>query len=397
MAAPGKSSPTVASDASAATQLLMDVARRAAGPSRDKVVATPGIDWEVLLHLAALHGLHAFLLQEIRHSEILVPPEIVNRLSSDTAELAARNLTLGRETLAVCSLLQRRGIPHLVYKGPLLGEFLYRSQCLRSSHDIDLIVAPPHAKDALDTLKQSGYIDPLRLKAGQTHAAVRYGSEYSLVKGGIEVDLHWRPAPAVLSRSLDLDGLWTRAKTGRLFNSQLPTLAAEDLFVLLCLHAGEHGWAHLSLFTDLARLLIVVREFDWEIVRAHLRDENVRRAIDVTLLLLATQFGASVPSAMLRREAQVEIIAANVIGRFWPNPEAASHMETSLRWVIQRCRGESLSARLQWIWGCTMNPTLADFRRFSLPAGLSLLYPPLRILRLALRTDRRHEVIGTRT
>lgn len=394
MAAPAKPAPT-ANDDSVLVQVLAAVARRIADHA--PLPLPPGIDWDQLLHLASVHGLEAFLFQEIRSRSITAPPQVMQRLGVASAEIAARNLTLGRETLNLASLLQSRGLPHLVYKGPLLGEILYGTQSLRPSHDIDLIVRPEHAKRALELLKGSGYIDSLQLTSGQLQAAIYYGAEYSVAKQGIEVDLHWRPAPKVLSASLDVDGIWSRATTLPLFNAQLPTLAPEDLFLLLCLHAGEHAWAHLSMFADMAKLLIVADAFDWDIVRAHLRDESTCRAVDVTLLLLVSQFGAKVPPEMLRREAQVEIIAAQVISKFWPSPESAPHMETSLRWVLERSHGESLPARLRWISGCIMAPTLSDIRRFQLPLALRFLYPGLRFLRLAFRTDRKSEVIGTST
>jgi hypothetical protein len=373
---------------------LVDLARRAIDNSVQVPDFPATLDWNRLLFLSELHGLDAFLLRDLRRSAVAVPEHVLNRLTRASSQVAPRNLALGRELLKLSSVLRIKGIDHLAYKGPALGQMLYGNLALRHSSDIDLLVHPEQAEFAIAVLKELGYEDKDRLNSRQIRAAIRYGAEHCLARAGIDVDLHWRFAPAAVSRSLKVDHIWKRSIAVPLFGSELPTLCPEDLFVTLCLHASEHGWSQLSLFCDLGRLLAISPNFDWDIVHEHTEDENTRRAVDVTVLLLAEScLGVAVPGSELRREMQVELLAAKVAGGFWPAPERAPHQETNLGWIRERCRGERMKSRLQWIGGVVLTPTLADIKAVHLPAILTWLYPGIRMVRLLARHANRNDTV----
>lgn len=349
----------------------------------------PGIDWNKLLHLAELHGLEPVLLQKVRRSAANLPSDQLAVLERICSEIAARNLVLGRELIQVSGHLRRRGIDHLAYKGPLLSQMLYGTVALRPSRDIDICVRESQAEAALVALKEIGYVGNDHLNRRQQRASIRFATEQCFAKDRIEVDLHWNLVPRQVSRSLNMEGIWQRMGFARLFDTELPTLCAEDMFVTLCLHAGVHAWSQLSLFSDLGRLLKVNPGFDWQLVRNHMQDATTRRTIDVTVLLLANSFGTEVPPDLLRRELQVELIAARAAAEFWPIPERSPQKEISLPWILELCKGEPLRDRIRWVVGTILTPTLADFQSLSLPESLQFFYPVLRALRLLFRRVRR--------
>lgn len=370
-------------------ELLLQSARDAIAGEVTAGDFGPGIHWSELLHLAELHGLEPILLQKLRKSSADIPGEKLAALERNCSEIATRNLALGRELTRVSAHLRSRGIGHLAYKGPLLSQMLFGTLAMRPSRDIDLSVRSSQAEEAFAALKEIGYADKDNLNQRQQRASIRFATEQCFAKDRIEVDLHWNLVPRQVSRSLDMDGIWQRMIVARLFDADLPTLRAEDMFVALCLHAGEHAWSQLSLFADLGRLVKMDPGFDWQLVRNHMQDANTCRTVDVTLLLLANCFGMEVPTDLLRREMQVELIAARIAREFWSFPERAPHKETSLPWIMERCKGEPLRDRIRWIVGTILTPTLADFQRFSMPESLQFLYPVLRALRLTFRRSRR--------
>jgi hypothetical protein len=391
MAAAGKIAPVNVADPDGFTpelEVLLQVALDAISGEISTVVSARKIHWNELLHLAELHGLEPFLLKKLRKSAAGVPSYALATLEENCSEIAGRNLVLGRELIAVSAYLRHHGIDHLAYKGPLLGQTLYGSLAMRPSRDLDLLVRPSQAEQAFTALKEIGYSDKDNLNRRQQRASIRFATEQCFAKDRIEIDLHWNPVPRHVSRSRDMEGIWERISFAPLFDAELPTLRAEDLFVALCLHAGEHAWSQLSHFSDLGRLLKLNPGFDWQLVRHQMQDENTRRTLDVTLLLLANYFGVAIPPDMLRREMQVELIAAHVATEFWPIPERAPHKETSLAWIMQRCKGERLRNRIRWVSGSILTPTLADFQSLSLPESLQFLYPVVRLLRLTFRRSR---------
>jgi len=392
MAAAGKLVPVNVADPngfSRELQVLLQAALEAISGEISAAEAGREIHWSELLHLAELHGLEPFLLKKLRKSTADIPSHNLATLEGNCSEIAARNLVLGRELVEVSAIFRRRGIDHLVYKGPLLAQALYDSLAMRPSRDLDLLVHPGQAEQAFTALKEIGYADKDNLNRRQQRASIRFATEQCFARELIEVDLHWNLVPRHVSRSLDIDGIWERMTFVPLFDAELPTLRAEDLFVALCLHAGEHAWSQLSHFSDLGRLVRVNPGFDWQLIHRQMKDANTRRTLDVTLLLLANYFGMAVPPDLLRREMQVELIAASVAKEFWPVPERAPHKETSLPWIMQRCKGERLRDRIRWVTGTILTPTLADFQSLSLPAPFQFLYPVLRLLRLTFRRSRR--------
>lgn len=398
MVATGKIAPVNVPDQdgfSRELEVLLQSARDAIAGEVTVADFEPRIHWSELLHLAELHGLDPILLHKFRKSAANIPSENLAALERNCREIAARNLALGRELIEVSAHLRRRGVDHLVYKGPLLGQMLYGTLAMRPSRDIDLSVRPSQAEEAFSALKEIGYADKDNLNLGQQRASIRFATEQCFARNGIEVDLHWNLVPRQVSRSLDMAAIWQRMVFARLFDAELPTMRAEDMFAVLCLHAGEHAWSQLSLFSDLGRLLKVNPGFDWQLVRNHMQDANTRRTIDVTLLLLANCFGIEVPPDLLRREMQVELIAAHVAREFWSVAGRSPHKETNLPWIMERCEGESLRDRIRWIGGAILTPSLADFQSFSLPESLHFLYPVLRTLRLTFRRPRRssHPVV----
>lgn len=378
MAASSRALPTVVAGAGSTPEidLLLQVSREGVEGNVRPLRSVPDVHWAELLRLAESHGVEAFLVQAVRGLASGVSAEILTR---NCGQIARRNLVLARELVNVSSYLHDKKIEHIVYKGPLLGQALYGSLALRPSRDIDLLVRPEQTEEAFVAFRAIGYQDKDNLDHRQRSAAIRYASEQCFAKNGMEVDLHWRLLPRTLSRSLDTGAMWKRAVSAKLFDAELPTLSAEDNFLALCLHAGEHGWSQLSLFCDLARLVKVGPSFDWDLVGGQLRDANVRRTVDVSVLVLARYFNCAVPAQFLRREMQVELLAERVAREFWPTPERSAHRETSLAWVLERCKDEKLADRVRWITGVLLTPTMADFQAVRLPAGM---YRAVRVVRL---------------
>lgn len=366
--------------------LLLAAAQHVVAGERKSACILSDVRWEELLHLAELHGLEPMLAKTLRGAGASAPGDFWQALNRSCSEIAGRNLALGKELIRVSAHLRNRHINHLVFKGPLLGQMLYETVSLRPSRDIDLLVRPQQTEAAFAALAEIGFEDKDRLDHHQRVASIRFSSEQCFAKAGIEVDLHWRLVPRHVERSLDDQVMWERATAAKLFDAFLPTLAPEDNFVALCLHAGEHAWSQISLFCDLAQLLAMTSNFDWEIVRQQTRDANVRRTVDVCTLLLAKYFHSEIPEDFLRREMQVELLAARAATEFWPDPERSPHRnDTSITWIRERCRGLRLRDRVRWITGVLLTPSLADFQALRLPGFLQGLYPALRFARLLLR------------
>jgi hypothetical protein len=212
---------------------------------------------------------------------------VLQTLRDSCKLIALRNLLLSAKLREISAHLTSLQIEHIAYKGPLLAEIYGGNGALRTYRDLDLLVPQKVLGAVRDALREIGFLDRYGLTEAQQAASFRSGFEHSFTsREGIDLDVHWHVVQEFKSRALDMDGIWARRTVIPLLGQDVPALSPEDLLIVLCLHAGHHGWTQLSHMCDLAQLFRVHGEFDWEIVRGHLGDSNTRRIVCISLHLL---------------------------------------------------------------------------------------------------------------
>jgi hypothetical protein len=182
-----------------------------------------------------------------------------------------------------------------------------------------------------------------------------------------------------------MEGIWRRVTKAQLFGREAPTFCPEDLLVALCLHAGHHGWMQLSHLCDLAQLLRVHPELDWDVVGSHLGDSNTRRIVDLSLYLTHRHWRTQIPTDILKSisvDPHVPRLGRRIETEIWPAVEPKL-TTSNLRWMLDRTAGENILDRLYLLAGTFFYPAIEDIEHFRLPAFLTPLYPGLRFFRLA--------------
>jgi len=133
--------------------------RRAAVPAEAEALAGT-VDWSQL----------GGLLQERKLLPTLGPRILETGGSEDAAfaELVGKALEAGRRYGSflqlvgsrLTAMLEEKGIPVTVLKGPKLSEALYGDPGRRLSNDIDLLVDPDQLADAVEVVRSLGYLPP---------------------------------------------------------------------------------------------------------------------------------------------------------------------------------------------------------------------------------------------
>lgn len=347
------------------------------------------LDWEYLLAMAELHGLEPLLFHHLHESaDEVVPQRVMQMLRNNCKAIALRNLVLSAKLREISAHLTSFQIEHISYKGPLLAEMYGGNGALRTYHDLDFLVPQAKLVAARDALREVGFGDKYGLTAAQQATSFCLGFEHPFSsKAGIDLDIHWRIVQQFKSRLLDMDGIWKRSVKARLMDRDVPALCHEDLLVVLCLHAGHHGWMQLSHMCDLAQLFRVHQKFDWKVVRSHLGDSNTMRIVSISLYLLQKHWHVQIPEEMMvtvSADRHVERLAHRIEVEIWP-AEEPTLTTSSLQWMLERTAGESLHDRMRLLAGSVFVPSMEDFVLFRLPLALSPFYAGLRILRLACR------------
>ena len=351
-----------------------------------ELLAQP-LDWKYLLTIAELHGLEPLLLHHLENAAEAAPSRVMQTLRGACRTIALRNLVLSTKLREISARLSSLRIEHISYKGPLLAE-MYGGGALRAYRDLDFLVPQAKLGAVRDALREICFRDKYGLTEAQQAASFRFGFEHPFSSGaGIDLDVHWRVVQKFQSRSLDMDGMWKRREMARLLDGGVPALCPEDLLVVLCLHAGHHGWGQLSHMCDLAQLFRVHGEFDWKIVHGHLGASHTRRIIFISLYLLRKHWHTPMSEEMMdmvSSDPRVERLARRIEAEIWP-AEKPALTTSSLRWMLERTAGEDLRDRARLLAGSIFVPSIEDFAWFRLPAALSHLYAGVRVLRLACK------------
>jgi len=258
------------------------------------------LDWAHVLRLAERHRVVPGLAAGIARAGVDVPAPYGDRLRDGLALAAFQELALAGTTKRILRSLTDAGIEVAVLKGVPLSLIIHGRLGLRTSRDIDLIVAPDAVARALEILEGEDFQPIEPVGKGGLRALIRHRKDIELISphGGQIVELHWRlfdnpylmplvDAPAFASVSLPLE-------------ISCLTLPARFNLLYLANHGAQHAWSRLKWLADLAALLHPLGEAGREALYAGTSIAEGRRSLGQALLLCADLFGMPPPPGVLR-------------------------------------------------------------------------------------------------
>jgi hypothetical protein len=179
----------------------------------------------------------------------------------------------------------------------------------------------------------------------------------------------------------DIDAMLDRAISVDLDGHSVCTLCAEDLFLILCVHAAKHAWGQLSLICEIAQLM-KTQSLDWEIVRKQASELGIERIVAVNVLLANKSLGAPIPSAILIDEETSRLTQR--VSSMLAASEAYDTESLAYFGLMTRLR-ERLADRLRFLWRLAFTPSAGEWTAIRLPGPLFPLYRFVRIVRLIRR------------
>jgi 8-oxo-dGTP pyrophosphatase MutT (NUDIX family) len=213
-------------------------ARRAAAAPRMRELLA-GVSWPALLDELARQRLVPLLGGRILEAAPGAPEPFARAVAEETRAARAAGELGELITLRIAAALEAAGIANVPLKGPLLARALHGDTAMRSSRDIDLLVARADLGPSVDTLAPLGWHVDAGAAAPVLH--VRLVSDAGLP----DVEIHWRVhwyECAFAARAL------ARAIPGP---DGVRRLRPEDELVALVLYHARDGFAGLRHATDL--------------------------------------------------------------------------------------------------------------------------------------------------
>ena len=256
------------------------------------------VHWNALLSLAEHHGVAPLFAQSLLSFADRIPAEALITLKQGYQANLHKALRLSSEFVRIADRLSQAGIEFIPYKGLALAETVYGDIALRQSGDIDLLIHATDLKRVREAVKELGYTPHVRLSEDEEEAYLRSGYECAFdgTAGKNLLEVQWAIQPHFYAVDLDVEGLFDRAQTVRVAGLEVEALAAEDLFVVLALHAAKHVWGRLIWLCDLARIGNLPT-LNWKRICDQAHGLGVVRIQRVTLLLAQKLLGSTFPAS----------------------------------------------------------------------------------------------------
>jgi hypothetical protein len=258
------------------------------------------LSWDVVLPLAERHAVLPLLsrsLADIGYSNVPTPVAVALRQAFRAN--ATWSLRQAGVLVEMMTGLDAAGVEATTWKGPALALAAYGHVGLRTFSDLDLLVH----QDDVD--RAAGVLTGLGLRAAMSLPAER---EWIFVRDDVVLELHLAPAPRV-APGLNLTTL--RSEPLKIGATAVRHLAAADLLVTLCVHAGKHRWSRLQWIADVTELLRSHPDLDWHRVRHLSKSSGSVRAVHLGVRLARDALSAPLP-ALVDRAIDADTTAARL-------------------------------------------------------------------------------------
>ena len=342
------------------------------------------LDWRRLIDLAEHHGV---IPQVYRSLSVLPDVALPNSLRQSQERNARHTLWLTRELLRILKKLDSYGIFALPYKGAVLAEILYGNVTLRQFSDLDLLIHSSDLPRIKSAFAELGYQRGIELAPREERDYLKSGYEYTFdsVQGRNLVEVQWRILPRFYSVDFDVEGFFTRAVPFTLGGMTLRTLCAEDLILVLCVHAAKHAWQQLSWLCDIGELARST-QVDWNAVHQQAKHLGIQRMVAVSFFLAHKLLQKPLPhivQAQLKKDVSIENLASEIIPMLVRGDDYDTESISYFRLMISV--RERWRDRVKFLWRLFTTPSVGEWSAIRLPGPLFPLYRVVRVFRLLSR------------
>jgi hypothetical protein len=378
--------------------LLLKYLTEGKGELGEKSEADSAIHWDKFVELAVHHRVVPLVYMSMKdRNDSSIPMDVMRTLERKTMKNTMRMMQLCQETSVVSHVLTERGVRSIVLKGPAIAEDIYGDVALRTSNDLDILVAYRDVPKAADLLTEMGYEQvgklPPNILGDQKWRS--HHVEYRHPLKGTCIEIHWRlhPGPGKEPRFQEL---WERRRTSTRNGPSVHLLSQEDLFVFLIGHGARHAWFRLRWLADIDRM--VRQPMDWrKVVRLLAKYQQSHLAGQA--LLLAAKLIRSPMIGGLEQTTRRKRSEQSAEEALWFIRNQVSLHDDFVPEDINRRHQryllsiKSTSQKLLY-YSNMLYPYPIDERTLPLPRQLHLLYLILRPILWAFRQTRKGKAVS---
>ncbi|QNI33521.1 nucleotidyltransferase family protein [Alloacidobacterium dinghuense] len=347
-------------------------------------------DWDSLLKRAEEHRVLPLVFSRLADMGSAAPAITQERLRAEYHRNVFHCLANAAELIAVLQAFDGERIPAMPFKGVALAASIYGDLTMRSAGDLDVLIRYCDLARATAVLQKRGF--ELRtdvLADGAPAMPDHYEFQFERQSDGMFIELRWRlqlsqPNNRRVPRfghALGLDWVQQRARTTTLAGAEVLDMNPETALLVLCMHGSKHVWSRLAWICDVAQLLRVSPDLDWNEVIREAKELGLWRALALGILVAHRVAGASVPQPTLQdfeADAVVCKLARHIQESLFvaPGSTPKGGVPYDIRLLGLRDRARLIGS-LDWL-----RPGHRDIAVFPLPKALYPLYYLIRPFRL---------------
>lgn len=348
-----------------------------------------GVRWDLLARMAEHHGVLPHVFRRLAPFYAEIPKEALAQLTRMQQINSRRSLWLTSELVRVAGQFKKAGIGFLTYKGPVLAELLYGEVTMRQFGDLDFLVYRDDVAPATAAVRELGYRSQLALTDSQESAFLSIGYErvFDSQFGRNLLEIKWKVLPPFYAIDFDVEKIFLRSGSVDIEGVNVPTLSAEDLLLVLCVHAAKHGWEKLSWLCDIGALS--ARALDWELIQRQACQLGVQRILGVNFSLANRFLGTAIPAtvaAYIQKDVRVILLANKIAAQI----EGCRSCDVTSKAYFHQFTGfrERRMDRGRFWWRLVATPGVGEWNAVRLRNPRSVLYGVVRMWRLARRVMR---------
>jgi len=343
------------------------------------------LDWDFILSFAERHSLIPLLYSHLHaRAQENVPAAVYEKLREKFRRISALNMYLSGELRRLLKLFAAHDIAAVPYKGPALASKAYGNIALRHFGDLDILVRQRDVLRVMELLVAEDYALYPPLNDVQKSLMLRTQCNLPFTRDAhrLVVEIHWRVSARLFSSPLDEEAMWENLRHEDFEGMRINALAPEDLLLSLCVHGTKHLWERLSWITDIAQLLEVYPDMNWESLLERARRTGTERMLLLGLYVAQDLLGARLPEeakGRMRDDPGITQLANQIYARLFVEGLDAGGMAGYF--IFQLNARRRLRDKFNYC-RYVISPTEEDLTLLSLPAPLSFVYYLLRPLRM---------------
>jgi Uncharacterised nucleotidyltransferase len=315
------------------------------------------VEWAQVLKLARFHGIQGVVWSKLKSDPAALSSSVGDVLQAEARGTASASLQAAVASGVLLNAFAHGGLPLLFLKGLTLATLAYGTIALKSSVDIDILVAEEDVASAADVLRSLGYRQTIPSAAHRLALWHQLHKESVWVSSDdeVQVDLHSRLADN--RRLLRSIGAHSPAQSVEVSPGlTLPTLAHDDLFAYLAVHGASSAWFRLKWISDFAALVAELDPDEIDRRYRHAQKLGAGRAAAQALLLADYLFGSlsGSPSLMaeLKSDRAHRVLLRAAVGQVIRGTEPTEDLfgTTTIHWtqfLLQRSIGFKASELLR--------------------------------------------------